>query len=126
MLKPILHALLIPGTLSFLSFASNRRLKAPAYRLIGAYIAKVCGPSDVDAHETLTSNHLVQNITISGPFTESVGQEISRIYCSGINHTTGVESPLVKTGRLLTAFCCIGSPLYVWSVDPLSLLTYQL
>ncbi|KAL0959057.1 hypothetical protein HGRIS_014357 [Hohenbuehelia grisea] len=36
-LKPILHALLIPGTLNFLSIASNRRLKAPAFRLIGAF-----------------------------------------------------------------------------------------
>ncbi|KAF9444503.1 RNI-like protein [Macrolepiota fuliginosa MF-IS2] len=39
-LKPILHSLLIPGTLSFLSVASNRRLKASAFRLIGAYIKK--------------------------------------------------------------------------------------
>lgn len=37
----MLHALLIPDTLSFLSVASNRRLKAPAYRVIGAYMAKV-------------------------------------------------------------------------------------
>ena len=40
-LKPMLHALLIPGTLSFLSVASNRRLKAAAFRLIGAYVKKV-------------------------------------------------------------------------------------
>ncbi|VDB95667.1 unnamed protein product [Peniophora sp. CBMAI 1063] len=39
-LKPILHALLIPNSLTFLSVASNRRLKAPAYRLIGAYVQK--------------------------------------------------------------------------------------
>ncbi|KAF7984923.1 hypothetical protein HWV62_9827 [Athelia sp. TMB] len=39
-LKVMLHALLIPGTLSFLSLASNRRLKAPAYRIIGAYATK--------------------------------------------------------------------------------------
>ncbi|KII85687.1 hypothetical protein PLICRDRAFT_178724 [Plicaturopsis crispa FD-325 SS-3] len=39
-LKPMLHALLIPGTLSFLSVSSNRRLKTPAFRLIGAYVAK--------------------------------------------------------------------------------------
>ncbi|KAH9006498.1 hypothetical protein EDB86DRAFT_2874407 [Lactarius hatsudake] len=37
-LKPILHALLIPASLTFLSVASNRRLKAPAFRLIGAFI----------------------------------------------------------------------------------------
>ncbi|PPR00680.1 hypothetical protein CVT24_000968 [Panaeolus cyanescens] len=39
-LKPILHALLIPATLTFLSVASNRRLKAAAFRLIGAYVKK--------------------------------------------------------------------------------------
>ncbi|PPQ80139.1 hypothetical protein CVT25_001438 [Psilocybe cyanescens] len=39
-IKPILHALLIPGTLSFLSVASNRKLKAAAFRLIGAYVKK--------------------------------------------------------------------------------------
>ncbi|OSX62071.1 hypothetical protein POSPLADRAFT_1181292 [Postia placenta MAD-698-R-SB12] len=39
-LKPMLHALLIPDSLTFLSVASNRRLKAPAFRLIGAYLAK--------------------------------------------------------------------------------------
>ncbi|KAJ8514493.1 hypothetical protein ONZ45_g7986 [Pleurotus djamor] len=36
----MLHALLIPGTLSYLSVASNRRLKPPAFRLIGAYASQ--------------------------------------------------------------------------------------
>ncbi|KIK80501.1 hypothetical protein PAXRUDRAFT_833481 [Paxillus rubicundulus Ve08.2h10] len=36
-LKPILHALLIPGTLVYLSVASNRRLKTPAFKTIGTY-----------------------------------------------------------------------------------------
>lgn len=40
-LKPMLHALLIPGSLTYLSVASNRRLKAAAFKLIGAYVAKV-------------------------------------------------------------------------------------
>ena len=40
-LKPMLHALLIPNTLTFLSVSSNRRMKAPAFRLIGAYVTKV-------------------------------------------------------------------------------------
>ncbi|CCM02426.1 uncharacterized protein FIBRA_04524 [Fibroporia radiculosa] len=39
-LKPILHSLLIPDSLSFLSVASNKRLKASAFRLLGAYVAK--------------------------------------------------------------------------------------
>ena len=38
----MLHALLIPDTLSFLSVASNRRLKSPAFRIIGAYLSQVC------------------------------------------------------------------------------------
>ncbi len=38
---PFLHSLLIPGTLSFLSVASNRNLKlTPAFRLIGANAKK--------------------------------------------------------------------------------------
>ncbi|KAJ7480292.1 hypothetical protein B0H11DRAFT_1863724 [Mycena galericulata] len=42
-LKPLLHALLIPRTLAYLSLASNRRLannKGAAWRLVGAYVAK--------------------------------------------------------------------------------------
>ncbi|KAG6896973.1 hypothetical protein C0992_004975 [Termitomyces sp. T32_za158] len=37
-LKPLLHSLLIPESLSFLSLASNRKLKSPAFRLVGAYV----------------------------------------------------------------------------------------
>jgi protein phosphatase 1 regulatory subunit 37 len=37
----MLHALLIPESLHFLSVASNRRLKAPAFRVLGAYVLKV-------------------------------------------------------------------------------------
>ncbi|KAJ7193135.1 hypothetical protein GGX14DRAFT_593226 [Mycena pura] len=39
-LKPILHALLIPRSLSYLSVASNRRLKGNAWKLVGAYLSK--------------------------------------------------------------------------------------
>ncbi|KAF9531479.1 hypothetical protein CPB83DRAFT_904584 [Crepidotus variabilis] len=39
-LKPMLHSLLIPNTLSFLSVASNRRMKAPSFRLLGAFVKK--------------------------------------------------------------------------------------
>ncbi|KAG5644426.1 hypothetical protein DXG03_008521 [Asterophora parasitica] len=39
-LKPVLHALLIQDSLSFLSLASNRKLKTSAFRLLGAYVAK--------------------------------------------------------------------------------------
>lgn len=40
-LKLLLHALLIPGTLNFLSIASNRRLKAPAFRIVGVFMKRV-------------------------------------------------------------------------------------
>ncbi|KIJ24330.1 hypothetical protein M422DRAFT_274922, partial [Sphaerobolus stellatus SS14] len=39
-LKPILHSLLITNTLLFLSIASNRNMKTPAFKLIGLYISK--------------------------------------------------------------------------------------
>jgi protein phosphatase 1 regulatory subunit 37 len=52
-LRPMLHALLIPGSLSFLSVASNRRLKASSYRLIGAFMAKVGSHS-----RTITSRNI--------------------------------------------------------------------
>ncbi|KAJ7669822.1 hypothetical protein DFH06DRAFT_1267283 [Mycena polygramma] len=51
-LKPLLHALLIPRSLAYLSLASNRRLKAGAWRIVGAYVGK--------AH-TLTFLDLSQN-----------------------------------------------------------------
>jgi protein phosphatase 1 regulatory subunit 37 len=44
----MLHALLIPGTLTFLSVTSNRRLKAPAYRFIGAFMIKARDARDTD------------------------------------------------------------------------------
>ncbi|KAG8883926.1 hypothetical protein FRB97_005600 [Tulasnella sp. 331] len=39
-LKPILHALLIPQSLPYLSLSGNKRLKHPAYKLIGIYATK--------------------------------------------------------------------------------------
>ncbi|EIW75443.1 hypothetical protein CONPUDRAFT_112021 [Coniophora puteana RWD-64-598 SS2] len=39
-LKPMLHSLLIPNTLVFLSVASNRRLKIPAFKLVSAYVSR--------------------------------------------------------------------------------------
>jgi protein phosphatase 1 regulatory subunit 37 len=63
MLKPMLHALLIPGTLSFLSIASNRRLKAPAYRVVGAYIAQAKTLQFLD----LSQNPLDKNIISQRP-----------------------------------------------------------
>lgn len=41
-LKPVLHALLISGTLSSLSLAGNKRLRAPGWRLLAVFMQKVC------------------------------------------------------------------------------------
>ncbi|KAG8824252.1 hypothetical protein FRC17_009140 [Serendipita sp. 399] len=39
-LKAILHSLLIPNTLSYLSLASNKTLKSTSWKLVGAYLSK--------------------------------------------------------------------------------------
>lgn len=46
-LKPILHALLVSGSLPHLSIAGNRKLKPASFRLLGAYLRKV---SEARAH----------------------------------------------------------------------------
>ncbi|KAI0254503.1 hypothetical protein BJV78DRAFT_1121395 [Lactifluus subvellereus] len=61
-LKPILHALLIPGTLTFLSVASNRRLKAPAFRLIGAFVMKAKTLQFLDLSQNLLDKRSIEYI----------------------------------------------------------------
>ncbi|KAF8879272.1 hypothetical protein BD779DRAFT_1552376 [Infundibulicybe gibba] len=61
-LKPILHALLIPGTLSFLSVASNRRLKAPAFRLLGAYVSNAHSLQFLDLSQNALDKKSVEYI----------------------------------------------------------------
>ncbi|KAK7451206.1 hypothetical protein VKT23_012542 [Stygiomarasmius scandens] len=39
-LKPILHSLLIPDSIHFISLASNKKLKLPSFRLISAFVQK--------------------------------------------------------------------------------------
>ncbi|KAF9002517.1 hypothetical protein BDQ17DRAFT_1306302 [Cyathus striatus] len=39
-IKPLLHALLIPNSLTYLSLSSNKRLKASAFRLVAAFVKK--------------------------------------------------------------------------------------
>lgn len=43
-LKPILHALLISGTLPQLSLSGNRKLRSQGWRMVAAYIKKVSRP----------------------------------------------------------------------------------
>ncbi|KDR79326.1 hypothetical protein GALMADRAFT_243316 [Galerina marginata CBS 339.88] len=61
-LKPMLHALLIPGTLSFLSVASNRRLKVAAFRLIGAYVKKAKTLQFLDLSQNMLDKKAVEYI----------------------------------------------------------------
>jgi protein phosphatase 1 regulatory subunit 37 len=42
--KPILHALLVSGTLPQLSLSGNRKLRSPGWRMVAAYIRKVSHP----------------------------------------------------------------------------------
>ena len=66
-LKPILHALLIPNTLTFLSVASNRRLKAPAFRLIGAYLTKARSLQFLDLSQNALDKKAVEYIAAALP-----------------------------------------------------------
>ncbi|KIM43835.1 hypothetical protein M413DRAFT_18150 [Hebeloma cylindrosporum] len=61
-LKPMLHALLIPGTLSFLSVASNRRLKTAAFRLIGAYVKKAKSLQFLDLSQNMLDKKAIEYI----------------------------------------------------------------
>ncbi|KAI9455536.1 hypothetical protein HD554DRAFT_269836 [Boletus coccyginus] len=63
-LKPVLHALLIPGTLEYLSVASNRRLKPPAFKLIGAYASQAKNLQFLDLSSTVLDKKAVDYIVV--------------------------------------------------------------
>ena len=50
-LKPILHSLLIPNSLSYLSLASNKNLKTSSWRLVGVYLSKAVTLQFLDLSE---------------------------------------------------------------------------
>ncbi|EAU86549.2 hypothetical protein CC1G_07745 [Coprinopsis cinerea okayama7 len=66
-LKVILHSLLIPGTLSFLSVASNRRLKTAAFRLIGAYLKKAKSLQFLDVSQNALDKKAIEYIVAALP-----------------------------------------------------------
>ncbi|KAF9555391.1 RNI-like protein [Agrocybe pediades] len=72
-LKPMLHALLIPGTLSFLSVASNRRLKTPAFRLIGAYVEKAKSLQFLDLSQNQLDKKAIEYIVAALPIAPEPG-----------------------------------------------------
>ncbi|KAI0826580.1 RNI-like protein [Trametes gibbosa] len=72
-LKPMLHALLIPGTLTFLSVSSNRRLKAPAFRLIGAYVTKAKSLQFLDVSQNALDKKAIEYIAAALPAAPAIG-----------------------------------------------------
>ncbi|KAJ7100977.1 hypothetical protein B0H15DRAFT_919984 [Mycena belliarum] len=61
-LKPLLHALLIPRSLAFLSLAANRRLRAPAWKLVGAYVGKAHSLQFLDLSQNALDKKAVECI----------------------------------------------------------------
>ncbi|CAL1710893.1 unnamed protein product [Somion occarium] len=72
-LKPMLHALLIPNSLVFLSVASNRRLKPPAFRLIGAYLTKARSLQFLDVSQNSLDKRSVEYIAAALPAAPTPG-----------------------------------------------------
>ena len=97
----MLHALLIPGSLTFLSVASNRRLKAPAFRIIGAFMTKACYIRGVDLAWKLTS-FVGKNPPVSRPFTELPGQTLDRIHRECAPPSSRTWFVISQTRRLLS------------------------
>ncbi|KLO15169.1 RNI-like protein [Schizopora paradoxa] len=61
-LKPILHALSIPASLNFLSVSSNRKLKTPAFRLIGSFVQKTRNLQFLDLSQNFLDKKSVEYI----------------------------------------------------------------
>ncbi|EIM83836.1 uncharacterized protein STEHIDRAFT_170302 [Stereum hirsutum FP-91666 SS1] len=72
-LKPILHALLIPNSLLFLSVASNRRLKAPAFRILAAFISKSKSLQFLDLSQNTLDKKAIDYISAALPQAPEVG-----------------------------------------------------
>ncbi|KAG1850462.1 hypothetical protein F4604DRAFT_1970301 [Suillus subluteus] len=64
-LKIVLHALLILGTLVFLSVASNRRLKTPAFEVPGLYALKANSPRCLDLSQRNPDKKAVDYTAVS-------------------------------------------------------------
>ncbi len=101
-LKPILHSLLIPGTLSFLSVASNRKLRTPAFRLIGAYAKKV---SSFFSFQFIHSSLKGKESPIPRPIPKHTRQEINRIHRSRPTYRPRTRTSLPPVRRLSTTTC---------------------
>ncbi|KAL0071126.1 hypothetical protein AAF712_001684 [Marasmius tenuissimus] len=100
-LKPILHALLIPNSLTFLSVASNRRLKPPAFRLIGAYLGKAVSLQFLDLSQTPLDKKSIEYIVASFSQPPSPGLASLRLDdCSLKPGALDVLAKVVRTSSL--------------------------
>ncbi|KDQ52233.1 hypothetical protein JAAARDRAFT_40347 [Jaapia argillacea MUCL 33604] len=82
-LKPILHALLIPQSLTFLSLASNRKMKERAFKLVGAFVWKAKSLQFLDLSQNFMDKRCVEYVA-SALGSLPVGEG-----ASGIPGTTG-------------------------------------
>ncbi|KAL1743355.1 hypothetical protein HDZ31DRAFT_41155 [Schizophyllum fasciatum] len=72
-LKPILHALLIPNTLSYLSLESNKRLKTPAFRLVGVFLEKAQNMQFLDLSQNPLEKKAIEHIVAAIPTAPTPG-----------------------------------------------------
>ncbi|KAJ7710586.1 hypothetical protein B0H17DRAFT_1324260 [Mycena rosella] len=96
-LKPLLHALLIPRTLAFLSLASNRRLRGAAWRLVGAYLGKAHALQFLDLSQNALDKKAVECIVgalgeyVHGP-AQGVGPSSSAASFISVSDTASIDS----------------------------------
>ncbi|KIY47737.1 RNI-like protein, partial [Fistulina hepatica ATCC 64428] len=86
-LKPILHSLLIPGTLTYLSVASNRRLKAPAFRLICAYLSETSSLQFLDLSQNPLDKKSIEYVVAALPTAPTPGLVSLKLDDCSLKHT---------------------------------------
>ncbi|EIN04586.1 hypothetical protein PUNSTDRAFT_47270 [Punctularia strigosozonata HHB-11173 SS5] len=100
-LKPILHALLIPSSLQYLSVASNRRLKTNGYKLLGAYVTKAKSLQFLDVSQNSLDKKSIEYIAATLTPQGSPGLESLRMDDCGLRGgSLEVLSQAVRTSSL--------------------------
>ncbi|KAH8103400.1 RNI-like protein [Cristinia sonorae] len=100
-LKPMLHALLIPETLTFLSVASNRRLKAAAFRVLGAYLGKAKSLQFLDMSQNTLDKKAVEYLASALPSAPEPGLVSLRLDDCGLRPTAlDALAHVVRTSSL--------------------------
>ncbi|KAG8979777.1 hypothetical protein FRB94_011521 [Tulasnella sp. JGI-2019a] len=99
-LKPILHALLIPQSLPYLSLSGNKRLKPAAFKLIGIYATKANALQFLDLSQTPLDKRSVEYIVAAlEPAPAPVSSSSSQHRTNGVSSPT---SPQRSTSLLLS------------------------